>query len=169
MWQSPFFLCLMRRPFSLHVMTEIFFYHLTSTSLDHALPKLLEKTMQGSFRVLVKVTSTEEAERLNSWLWSYNPESFLPHGTAKDGYSEQQPIFISPEEENPNGANLIIMTCGQFLSSTGDYSRVLDIFNGEDEAQVSAARERWKNYSAQGHALSYIRQNASGSWEKQQL
>lgn len=150
-------------------MADIFFYHLTSTTLDQALPKLLEKALLGGFKAVVKVSDTQEAERLNSWLWNYDPDSFLPHGTAQDGYSGLQPVFITPEEDNPAAANLLVVTCGTRPSTADSYTRVLDVFNGADEAQVAAARTRWKEYSTQGHALSYIRQNASGGWEKQNL
>lgn len=150
-------------------MADIFFYHLTSTSLDQALPKLLEKALQGSFKTVVQVSDAQEAERLNSWLWNYNPDSFLPHGTAQDGSSDQQPIYITPQEENPAAANLLVVTCGTRPSSAGSYARVLDVFDGADDTQVAGARARWKEYSAEGHTMSYIRQNASGGWEKQNL
>ena len=148
-------------------MADIFFYHLTSTSLDQALPKLLEKALQGNFCAVVRVADSQEAERLNSWLWNYNPDSFLPHGTAKDGYSNQQPIYITAENENPNAANLLVITCGFHPESVDEYARVLDIFNGEDEQQVNEARQRWKHYAAMGNTVSYVRQSASGGWEKQ--
>lgn len=148
-------------------MADIVFYHLTSTSLDQALPKLLEKALQGNFRVLVRVATPTEAERVNGLLWSYNPESFLPHGTAKDGHSDQQPIYITAEEENPNKASLLLTACGLQLESVSMYARVLDIFDGGNEQQVMQARGRWEYYSANNHSMSYIKQNASGGWEKQ--
>ncbi len=147
-------------------MADIFFYHLTSTSLDHALPKLLEKALQGGFRSLVRVAEPQEAERLCGWLWNYNLDSFLPHGTAKDGFSGQQPIFITADDENPNSANLLVTTCGALPAMLEGYQRILDIFNGEDAALVEGARNRWKQYLAEGHTLTYFRQNASGAWEK---
>ena len=43
--------------------------------------------------------------------------------------------------------------------------RVFDLFDGNDEAAVAAARERWKAARAGGHALTYWQQGARG-WEK---
>src|SRR5205809_321355 len=60
-------------------MTDISFYHLTSTTLDQALPKLLEKALQGGFKAVVRAGSDTEAERLCGLLWSYDQDSFLPH------------------------------------------------------------------------------------------
>lgn len=148
-------------------MTDVAFYHLTSTPLDHALPKLLEKSLQAGFRVVMRVSSAEEAERFNSLLWTYNTDSFLPHGTAKDGASEEQPIFITSEDVNPNAATLLMVTNGMQLATAEGYKRVIDIFNGADDAQVQDARARWKHYSGLGYAVSYARQNEAGAWEKQ--
>jgi DNA polymerase-3 subunit chi len=66
-------------------MTEIGFYHLQRSSLNDALPKLLEKALQAGFRVLLKTPNAAETERLNLALWTYGQGSFLPHGTRTDG------------------------------------------------------------------------------------
>lgn len=150
-------------------MTDIHFYHLTSTSPDQALPRLLEKSLQAKLRALVRVSSDEEAERINSLLWNYTPDSFLPHGTRRDGYSEQQPIYITAEDEHPNAASILIRMDGRLAEDTTNFQRVLDVFNGADAGQLAAARQRWKHYQDTGHILAYVRQNESGGWEKQSI
>lgn len=150
-------------------MADISFYHLTSSSLDHALPKLLEKSLQAGFRVLVRVSNEAEAERLSQWLWTFNPDSFLPHGTAKDGQSQAQPVYITEQTDNPNQAALLMVTHGQLVDAPEGFTRILDIFNGADDAQTTSARQRWKHYSTAGHTLTYIKQSPSGQWEKQAI
>ena len=44
--------------------------------------------------------------------------------------------------------------------------RVFDLFDGNDEAAVAAARGRWKAAKAAGHSLTYWQQGARG-WVKQ--
>jgi len=75
-------------------MTTIQFYHLTATPLERALPKLMEKAVAGGFKTLLLAESDERMEQLNQLLWTYDPGSFLPHGSMKDGHAEQQPILI---------------------------------------------------------------------------
>ena len=148
-------------------MTDISFYHLTSTSLDDALPKLLEKSLQAGFRVQVKTADEVESERLASWLWNYSPDTFLPHGTTKDGLEAEQPIFISSNWENRNAATLLLVLAGEVPPAIDGFTRMLDMFNGADAEQTQQARTRWKQYSTAGNALTYFRQTPSGSWEKQ--
>jgi DNA polymerase III subunit chi len=146
-------------------VAEIGFYHLGTTTLDRALPKLLERALAGGFRVVVIAGSAERVDHLDAVLWTYDEASFLPHGTARDGNADRQPIWITTEDEPPpNGATMLVLTDGVRSARLGDYKRCLDIFDGSDDS-VAAARERWKAAKAEGHALTYWQQTASG-WEK---
>jgi DNA polymerase-3 subunit chi len=145
-------------------MTDIQFYHLTSTPLERALPKLLEKALQGGFKTLVLMESEEKAEAMNNVLWTYDPASFLPHGTEKDGNTPFQPIFITTENNNLNQADLIVVTNGTILEDVPSIRRVLDIFDGNDESATTNARTRWKKYQSDGHKVTYYQQNEKGGW-----
>lgn len=144
-------------------MTDIRFYHLTTSPLERALPQLMERAAGAGFRVVIKAGSSEAVEKLNSLLWTFAPDSFLPHGSAADGSAEAQPIWLTAEDENPNAATLLAVTDGSSPVLDG-YTRVLDLFDGDDETTVQAARKRWKAYKEAGHDLQYWQQTESGSW-----
>lgn len=145
---------------------HIQFYHLLATPLDRALPKLLEKAYAGGFRALVLTESEERAEHLSNLLWAYDQDSFLPHGTARDGHQDRQPVYLAARQENPNNANLLMVTDGSQPEDLSGFERVLDIFDGRDATAAANARARWKTYKAAGFDLSYIRQNERGGWDK---
>ncbi|MFQ5533879.1 MAG: DNA polymerase III subunit chi [Sphingomonadales bacterium] len=147
-------------------MTEVSFYHLRSQRLEQALPKLLERALDAGLRAVVLTGSKERAEALNSALWTYDPNSFLPHGSAADGYAEEQPVFLTVEEENPAGATVLVLTDGVEADYLGDFDRCLDMFDGNDEQAVQAARVRWRQCQAAGHAVTYWQQSPEGRWEK---
>lgn len=146
-------------------MSEVGFYHLQTTPLERALPKLLERSLAGGFRVLVVAGSAERVAHLDALLWTYDEASFLPHGSRRDGQPERQPILLSETEDNANGADLLVLTDGTASTHLADYRRCLDIFDGGDEAAVAAARERWQAAKAAGHALTYWQQTETG-WTK---
>jgi DNA polymerase-3 subunit chi len=148
-------------------VTEIGFYHLTRSPLEQALPRLLERAMAAGHRAVVLAGSTERAEALNALLWTYAERSWLPHGGARDGFAEDQPIWLAAREENPNGADLLFMLDGVEPDFLGGFARAFDLFDGGDEESVTAARRRWTAWKAAGHALTYWRQNEGGGWEKQ--
>ncbi|CAA7624500.1 DNA polymerase III, chi subunit [Candidatus Terasakiella magnetica] len=145
-------------------MTQIGFYHLTRSPLEQALPKLLDKALAAGFRAVVMAGSPERVEALNDRLWTYEPESWLPHGSAKDGDAALQPIWLTHTDENPNAATILVMCDGTASSMVATFSRCLDLFDGNDPEAVQAARERWKQWKAEGHTLIYYQQGDGGGW-----
>ncbi len=73
------------------------------------LPKLLEKTLASEKRAVVLAASVDRVEALAAQLWTYDPDSWLPHGTARDGSPEEQPIWLTERDENPNGAAFLFL------------------------------------------------------------
>lgn len=147
-------------------MTEISFYHLTAQPLEWALPRLLEKVLAGGGRAVVLAGSEERVEALCAHLWTYDPASFLPHGSPRDGNAEAQPVWLTERDENPNGAGFLFLTDGVTSDRVDAFSRCLELFDGGDPQAVAAARDRWRAYKAAGHALTYWRQTPQGGWEK---
>ena len=147
-------------------MAEVGFYHLLRTPLERALPKLLEKAVARGMRAVVATGSGERAEHLSAALWTYDPASFLPHGTAADGDAAGQPIFIADHVTNPNGAGLLVLTDGAETGEPAAFERIIDMFDGRDDAAVAAARKRWQAMKAAGHRLTYWQQTDGGGWEQ---
>jgi len=147
-------------------MPEIGFYHLTRTPLEQALPKLLGRVLAGGGRALVRVGSPERLATLDAALWTCADPDWLPHGTAATGNAESQPIWLTLDDAPaPNAARFLVLVDGADSARIAEYDRVLDLFDGEDEAALAAARDRWKAAKAAGHALIYWQQGARG-WEK---
>lgn len=147
-------------------MTDIAFYHLERSPLETALPKLLEKTIEAGKRALVLAGSDERVEALTETLWSYDQNSWLAHGTQKDGFPDQQPIWLSTSDENVNGANFLFLTDGATSATIADYERCFELFDGNDPQSLSDARGRWKTYMEDGHQLAYWQQSEAGQWAK---
>lgn len=147
-------------------MTQIGFYHLLKMPLEHALPRLLDKALAAGHKVVVKAGGGERVERLNECLWTWEPESWLPHGSASDGEPALQPIWLTDADDNPNGATVLVICDGAAPADPAGYARCLDLFDGNDETAVKAARERWKAWKAAGHRLVYYQQTDRGGWEE---
>ena len=146
-------------------MTEVSFYHLQRSRLEDALPLLLEKTLAAGKRALVRVGSDARAEQLSGHLWSYKQDSWLPHGTARDGRPDDQPVWLTAAGDNPNEASFLFLADGATEADVDAFERCFELFDGNDGAQVAAARERWKAYKEAGHPLKYLQQTERGNWE----
>jgi DNA polymerase-3 subunit chi len=146
-------------------MTTIQFYHLLHTPLARALPKLMEKMLEQNSRAVVLTGSQSVAQALADALWAGDPASFLPNGMANEGNKESQPIYITWKAENPNDADVLVITDGSQIDDFEGFRKVLDMFDGANPQEVAKARERWTAYKDAGHDLTYIKQQPSGGWK----
>lgn len=146
-------------------MAEVGFYHLTRTGPDSALPKLLGRTLAASERAVVICGSEERVAALDASLWLAADPDWLPHGTRLAGHADLQPIWLTTEDEAPNGARFLFLIDGACTARLGAFARVFDLFDGGDPDAVAAARLRWSAAKASGHAVTYWQQSAAG-WEK---
>src|SRR5215510_9935337 len=115
-------------------MAEIGFYHLLSTQLERALPRLLERARAGGYRIVVRAASSERVEHLNALLWTYDDAGFLPHGSARDGNPASQPIWLTDQPENPNEAAMLVLVDGVEADDLAQFERCCDMFDGSDDA-----------------------------------
>ncbi len=145
---------------------EIWFYHLERTSLDQALPELLEKTLAKGWRALVRTSTPDRIDHLDDWLWSWREDSFLPHATAQDPEPARQPVLLTTAADNPNRAQALFLLDGAPDGDLEGVERCILLFDGRDEDAVAHARGRWKAFAAEGHPVSYWKQNERGGWVK---
>jgi DNA polymerase-3 subunit chi len=147
-------------------MTEVLFYHLEHQPLERALPSLVERTLERGWRAVVQAGSEERVEALDTLLWTYREESFLPHGTRREGNPDMQPVYLTAGEENPNGANVRFLVDGAEAGDLTGYARVVFLFDGRDAAALEAARQQWKAAKEAGLDVTYWQQSLEGRWEK---
>jgi DNA polymerase-3 subunit chi len=151
-------------------MTEVRFYHLQSRTQNDVLPSLLSKAYEQGKRVVVKLRDKKEVSALDTYLWTFNVNSFLPHGSAKtikdDDVVPVQPIWLTDKDENPNGADVLIIAQGASSGMHGEFSLCCEMLDGHDEQAVSSARERWRAYKEKGFDVTYWQQDERGGWTK---
>jgi DNA polymerase-3 subunit chi len=147
-------------------MTEVLFYHLQTLPLERVLPDLLERFLARGWNAIVKAGGPERLEAINTALWTYRENSFLPHGTRDDGPGADQPIFLTTDDENPNGAKVLFLVDGASPADLSAYERCVLMFDGQDARAVAQARTQWVAMKAAGHEATYWLQNETGGWEK---
>jgi len=151
-------------------MTETLFYHLERRALEEILPGLVEKSLARGWRAAIRTDSSERSGALDTLLWTYDDQSFLPHAQLGDGDPAAQPVLITVEEGNPNSANIVFYVGGAVpgdWAALNDLARVVLLFDGRDEGALAAARAAWKDAKAGGHDATYWKESPSGKFEKQ--
>jgi DNA polymerase-3 subunit chi len=148
-------------------MTEMLFYHLQRQPIERVLPTLIEKSLERGWRVVVQVASDERLDALDAHLWTFRDDSFLAHGTWREPEAREQPILLTVNDDNPNGAAVRFLVDGAPVPADADaYQRIVLLFDGEDPDALTAARERWSEGKAKGFDVTYWQTDEQGSWQR---
>lgn len=148
-------------------MTEILIYQLQRQPLERVLPALIEKSVERGWRVIVQAASEERLEALDAQLWTFRDDSFLPHGTWQEGEASEQPILLTLNGDNPNGAAVRFLIDGAPMpADAGAYQRIVLLVDGEDPDAVAAARAQWSEGKAKGFDVTYWRPDEEGRWRR---
>ena len=143
---------------------QVDFYHLTMTPLERALPRIAEKVVANRGRLLI--VSDDEAQRIavDRLLWTYSPESFVPHGQVGGDDDAAQPILIAAEVAPANEAANVALIDGQWRDEALAFDRAFHFFDAD---RIQEARAAWKALvDRDGVERRYWKQNDAGKWEQ---
>jgi DNA polymerase-3 subunit chi len=135
------------------------------SGLEVCLPALLNKALSTGRRIIVR-TPPEQLQELDTVLWTYRAESFLPHGCAPDPHAARQPIWLTAGTDNPNGANMLVLTHGVAPQELAGFEVCCNLFDGRDDTLRAQARTHWQQLKEQGYDLTYWQQSPTGGWQK---
>lgn len=147
-------------------MSRIDFYHLQKDTLEQALPKLVLKAYETGKKIKITIGTDLRVDFINTLLWTFDEESFIAHGTKKDGMADMQPVYISADDDVPNGASFLFLADGAYLEpeKMQNFERVFYLFDGHNENELSKAREVWKACGQEEIERHYWQQDAFCKW-----
>ncbi|MEL7042063.1 MAG: DNA polymerase III subunit chi [Pseudomonadota bacterium] len=146
---------------------EWWFYHLQRTTLERAVGPLLEKCLERGWRVLAISPDATRRAALDEALWTYEDQSFLPHGQAEaEGLvPNAQPVLITGHAENANGAAVALLMDGVDLAVDAPFERCMVMFDDGDRTTRQKAREQFKAAKDAGLSARYFQQSGRG-WKE---
>ena len=136
------------------------FYHLTALPLEQVLPRICERLLGEGERLLV-VAAEDRLGPLDSRLWSYTREAFLPHGLASGAGADAQPILLSTGTEPVNGARNVALADGAWRDEALGFDRIFYFF---DDANLDAARTTWRSLKDNAAAEPHYWKQDGGRW-----
>ena len=134
--------------------THVMFYMLDEQQGDKIDLVMLNACFQAAHyyrqnqRVFIYCQDQNQAHQIDELLWSFDPDSFVPHNLPGEGPKSGAPVEISwqsPTNRRPILVNLT-STVPNFAQN---YSQIID-FVPHNESLKQLARERYKHYRQQG-------------------
>jgi DNA polymerase-3 subunit chi len=142
---------------------QVDFYHLTAQPLDRALPRIAERVVETGGRLLIVAESGDQRAALDRLLWTYSPESFLPHAEAGSD-DAGQPILIAATSDATNMARNVALADGVWREEALGFDRAFHFFDAD---RITEARAAWKALADRdGIERRYWKQNDEGRWEQ---
>ncbi|WP_010186475.1 DNA polymerase III subunit chi [Sphingomonas sp. PAMC 26605] len=143
---------------------QVDFYHLTAQPLERVLPRIAERVVETGGRLLIVAESADQRGALDRLLWTYAPDSFLPHAQADGESDTAQPILIADRPAAANAARNIALADGVWREEALGFDRAFHFF---DEDRITQARAAWKALADRtGIERRYWKQSDSGRWEQ---
>ena len=147
-------------------MSEVYFYHLTQTRLEVALPKILERALSADWSVELRIGMEADEEPISDAIWKGPDESFLPHCSEDNDKLNDYPIVLSKSPLSEVRDCLIIVDQAELRENEVEkFKRVCLLFDSKNEIELTNARETWKSLSDAGLKTSYWAEN-NGRWIK---
>jgi DNA polymerase III subunit chi len=151
---------------------EVWFYHLQRQPLEAVLPTLVDRTLARGWNAVIQTATPERMSALDDLLWTYSDQSFIGHGTARDGDAPMHAVWLTTETDNPNAAAVRFFVEGADavaalgMAETAPKERAIILFDGRDDDALNIARMQFRALRDKGFALSYWKQTEEGRWEK---
>ena len=112
-----------------------------------------QQTKQGQ-RVCILTDSPDAAHEVDQLLWSFTPESFVPHALADDAQAANVPLVIAHGNTAPAGTTCILNLGNDPPLSQPTLTAIAEFVTNDDEAKARS-RARWALYKQLGYELQH--------------
>ncbi|MBL4821816.1 MAG: DNA polymerase III subunit chi [Gammaproteobacteria bacterium] len=141
---------------------RVSFYPLSQVGSDAALYfacRLTEKACQLGHRVHLHTTSIEQARLLDTLLWQFKPESFLPHVLLESdppADSDQPTITIGTGKAKPDRPEVLINLADVVWDYHTEFKDIREIVTADETHRV-LGRERYRRYQQWGYPVETLK------------
>lgn len=135
-------------------MTEVSFYILDGASAHDRLRfacRLAAQSWRRALPVLV-YSPAQQASELDTLLWEFRDESFVPHRLSRDPGLPPSPVEIGDEDSAAHHHGLLINLGDEIPDWFSRFDRVAEITCNEPEL-LQGLRERYRFYESRGYPL----------------
>ncbi|ACE85801.1 DNA polymerase III subunit chi [Cellvibrio japonicus] len=134
-------------------MTQVDFYVLPETTSEARwlfACRLIEKVQRMGMDILVAVDNPEQAREFDELLWTFKPESFIPHQLLD--IQQPAPVQITYNQESGNHQGLLLNLSSGIPPYFDRFARLSEIVIQEEKA-LKTSRERFSFYKGRGYPI----------------
>ena len=96
----------------------------------------------------------EQAERMDDLLWTFKPESFIPHGLWVGSPDEpEQPVIITTGKDAVKGVDSLLMMGYSDVDLVSQFSHAVHLVVSDNQERLESSRRYWTLLKDAGFSL----------------
>ena len=128
-------------------MQNVHFYVIKSGHRERIVCQIAEKAVTQGHRVHIRVADMEAAKSLDTQMWTFRDQSFLPHSV---GQSPSPHVRVTIHDEwLPQERDVLINLAQDIAEEYESFARVAEVVGPDDETK-SHGRARVRQYREHG-------------------
>jgi len=135
-------------------MTEVDFYVLGDSTPKSRLRfacRLADKVFRLGQRVFIHTESAEQTQELDTLLWTFQQNSFVPHSVIQDAGDTLPPVLLGHDAE-PDASQVLINLAADVPLFFSRFERVAELINTDNTVRQQG-RSRYSFYKERGYPL----------------
>jgi len=135
-------------------MTQVDFYLLNDSTQRSRLQfacRLTDKAYRLGHRVYIHTESPEQTRELDTLLWTFQINSFVPHSTVQDAGDPSPSVLLSHDAE-PDASQVMINLAADVPLFFSRFERVAELVSS-DKTVRQQGRNRYSFYKERGYPL----------------
>ena len=135
-------------------MTEVHFMEVREKRLEERACEISERLYARGERVQVAAANKEQARRLDNLLWTFRPDSFVPHRILEGRDDDPDvPVVITIGDAQILGNRHLLMLDYHRLEAVSQFAHAIHFVVIDNEERLAASRQYWVQLRDAGFAL----------------
>ena len=137
---------------------EIVFIVLNSAVKSRIVCDLAEKCYLNNQRVVIYMKSEEDCKEIDSLLWTWKQQSFIPHKCLESlSVSQNEPIVLTTSIESVADYDTVLLVDPLPMETVSQFSTVIEFAEKYDTQGIELSRKRYKLYKDQNFNIKTLR------------
>ncbi len=135
-------------------MTKVIFIEVTTSRIEMRACQIAERIYLEGGKLQIIAANLQQAVRLDDLLWTFRPDSFVPHGFFGGEKDELlPPVVITTEQEKIPDFESLLMLDYCPVETVAQFSQAIHLVIADNRERLAASRDYWIQLKEAGFML----------------
>jgi DNA polymerase-3 subunit chi len=135
-------------------MTKVLFVETTTSLMETRACEIAEHLYVKGHSLQIIAVDDYQAKRLDDLLWSFRPDSFIPHGFCTGSANAvEQPVVITTKKERLKKIPVLLMMDCLETALVKQFSFAVHLIAVDNSERLAASRAYWAQLKEAGFML----------------